>query len=380
MPMPAVQCLMAARHVQPLRGRVLAGHDHVDVVPAPQAMVGHRKQAVGVRRQVDADHVRLLVDDVVDEARVLVGEAVVVLTPDVRREQVIQRGDGPPPGDLPGHLQPLGVLVEHRVNDVNERLVGVEQPVTAGQQVAFQPALAQVFAQHLHHAPLRSQVVVALDGLRRPLPLGDLEHGVEPVGVGFVRPEQAEGPRRLVALDHVAQEPAQLARVLRLHRPGTGHRDGVFPEVRHAQLDVLRLERLAEKWIVVQVDLPDREIVGGPPVGVHPPQEVRGKGFVHSAAPKKRVTRRSSCIETGLQAAVPKRRINRAQEDLSQCGLVTASESGETVVAVASPVRPIGVAAAGSVCRNRSRGLQPPWVPAGRTHVRRRPGHEPALC
>jgi len=59
-------------HVQPVRGRLLAGDDHVDVVAAAQAMVGDRQEGVGVRRQVDPDHFRLLVHHVVDEARVLV--------------------------------------------------------------------------------------------------------------------------------------------------------------------------------------------------------------------------------------------------------------------------------------------------------------------
>ena len=41
--------------------------DDVHVVAAAQAVVGHRKQAVGIRRQVDPDGLRLLVDDVIDE-------------------------------------------------------------------------------------------------------------------------------------------------------------------------------------------------------------------------------------------------------------------------------------------------------------------------
>jgi len=49
-------------------------------------VVGDREEAVGIRRQIDADDLRLLVGDVVDEPRVLVGEAVVVLTPDVGAE------------------------------------------------------------------------------------------------------------------------------------------------------------------------------------------------------------------------------------------------------------------------------------------------------
>ena len=124
MPRPRVQCCDGVVHVEPLQRRLLAGDDHVDVLPAAQAVVGHRQQRVGVRRQVDPDDVGLLVHHVVDEARVLVGEAVVVLPPDVRGEQVVQRGDRPPPRDAVGRLQPLGVLVEHRVDDVDERLVG----------------------------------------------------------------------------------------------------------------------------------------------------------------------------------------------------------------------------------------------------------------
>jgi len=40
-------------------------------------------------------------------------------------------------------LQPLRVLVEHRVDDVHEGLVAVEQAMPAGEDVALEPALAQ---------------------------------------------------------------------------------------------------------------------------------------------------------------------------------------------------------------------------------------------
>ena len=59
-----------------LEAGLLAGHDHIDVVPAPEAVVGDGEQRVRVRRQVDADDLRLLIHDVVDEARVLVREPV----------------------------------------------------------------------------------------------------------------------------------------------------------------------------------------------------------------------------------------------------------------------------------------------------------------
>ena len=147
-------------HGQPLRLRLLAGDDHVDVVAAAQAMVGDREQGVGVGRQIDADHLGLLVHHMVDEARVLMAEAVVVLPPDVRGEQIVQRGDGPAPGDVAAYLEPLGVLVEHRIDDVDEGFVAGEEAVPAGEQIAFEPALAHVLAEDFHDAAVGRDVVV----------------------------------------------------------------------------------------------------------------------------------------------------------------------------------------------------------------------------
>ena len=56
-------------HGQPLRKGVFAGDDDVDVMPAAQAMIKDREQAVGIRRQINAHDVGLLVDDVIDESR-----------------------------------------------------------------------------------------------------------------------------------------------------------------------------------------------------------------------------------------------------------------------------------------------------------------------
>ena len=133
-----------------------------------------------------------LFDDVVDEAGVLMAEAVVVLPPDVGREQIVERGDRPTPRNLVRDLQPLGVLVEHGIDDVNERLVAGEEPVPAGEQVPFEPAFALVLAQHLHHAAVGRDVVVAGQDLRGRTPIRHLEHGVPAVRGRFVRAEDAE--------------------------------------------------------------------------------------------------------------------------------------------------------------------------------------------
>ena len=118
---------------------LLAGHDDVHVVAAAQTVVGSRQQAVRVGRQVDADDRCLLVHHQVDEPGVLMGEAVVVLAPHVARQQVVERRHRPTPRDVAGRLKPLGMLVEHGVDDVDERLVAIEQAVASGEQIALEP-------------------------------------------------------------------------------------------------------------------------------------------------------------------------------------------------------------------------------------------------
>ena len=86
------------------------------------------------------------------------GEAVVVLAPDGGGDQQVERRHRRAPRHLLRHRQPLGVLVEHRVDDMHEGLVGGEEAVAAGQQVAFQPAFQRVLGEHLHHPAIGRQL------------------------------------------------------------------------------------------------------------------------------------------------------------------------------------------------------------------------------
>src|SRR4029078_4820028 len=104
----------------------------------------------------------------IDEARVLMAEAVVILPPYMAREQVVERRDRSPPRDLGRHLQTLGALVEHRVDDVDDRLVTSEKAVPAGQQIALEPTLTEVLGEHLHDAAVLREVGIAR--LRRCAP------------------------------------------------------------------------------------------------------------------------------------------------------------------------------------------------------------------
>ena len=47
------------------------------------------------------------------------------------------------------------------------------------------------------------------------------------------------------------------------------------PVAQQPRFDVLELQRLAQERVVIKVDLADREVIGGPPVGVHLAEEVR---------------------------------------------------------------------------------------------------------
>nr|WP_281412215.1 hypothetical protein [Miltoncostaea marina] len=237
-PLPDSDALRAVNYgvvdVEVLQLGLLARHHDVDVLAAAQAVIDHRQQRVGVRRQVDTDDLGLLVDDVVDEPGVLMGEAVVILAPHVRGQQVVERRNRSAPLDVVGHLQPLGVLVEHRVDDVDEGFVAREEPMPAGEQVALEPALTKVLGQDLHHPPVGAEVVVRLDGCGVPGPIRDIEDGAEPVRVVLVRGEHPEG--RHVLRHDFSEKRAEHPR--RLHRPGARRLDGdrVVLEVGQAQV------------------------------------------------------------------------------------------------------------------------------------------------
>jgi len=118
-------------HSEELQMLLLVRDNNVDVVLAAKAVVHSGKEAVGVRRQVDAHDIRALVCDNVKEARILVRKAVVVLSPDGGCEKDVERRDLLPPLDFETLLDPLAVLVHHAVDDVDERLVAVEETVSS---------------------------------------------------------------------------------------------------------------------------------------------------------------------------------------------------------------------------------------------------------
>ena len=46
------------------------------------------------------------------------------------------------------------MLIEHRIDDVKERLIRREKHVAAGQDITFRPAFERVLAEHFHNTPI----------------------------------------------------------------------------------------------------------------------------------------------------------------------------------------------------------------------------------
>src|SRR5664280_1510405 len=100
-------------HCKPLRQRMFSCNHYVDIMPAAQAMIKDRQQTIGIRRQISTNNISLLIDNMVEETRILMCESVMILLPYMRSEQKVKRGYLSSPWQLQSYLQPLGMLAEH---------------------------------------------------------------------------------------------------------------------------------------------------------------------------------------------------------------------------------------------------------------------------
>jgi hypothetical protein len=105
---------------------LFVGYNDVDIVLTAKAVIHSREEAVGVGRQVDAYDIRALVRYNIEKSWILVCESVMILTPHSCCEKDVERGDLFPPLNLETLLNPFAVLIDHTVNDMDERLIAVE--------------------------------------------------------------------------------------------------------------------------------------------------------------------------------------------------------------------------------------------------------------
>jgi len=136
------------------------------------------------------------------------------------------------------------MLAEHRIDNANEGLVAIEKPMPPGQQVAFEPALALVLAQHrIQHASVRGEEFIILDLACVPLAVGDFKYCAQKIRERLIRTEDAEIPLILIQLSHVAQELAEHQGIL----CGDGAGAGPEPHGRGNQACANRAEEF-RRW------------------------------------------------------------------------------------------------------------------------------------
>ncbi len=120
---------------------------------------------------------------------------------------------------------------------MGEGLVGVEEAVPAGQQIALLPADEGVLGEHLHHPAVARQLAtvrVFRQQVGHPDLLAHLVDRLQPIGGRLVGPEHAEVGH--VVAHHVAQELAQRLGVLVQHLARLLHLDRIVAEVRQLQV------------------------------------------------------------------------------------------------------------------------------------------------
>src|SRR5258708_39873960 len=101
------------------------------------------------------------------------------------------------------------MLIEHRIDDVGECLVARKKSVPAGEQVSFEPALAEVLAQDFHDAAVDAEVDVDVRYSSHPLLSAGLVDRLKTIRGGLIRTPQAEVLTAGVELRQLAPKPPQ---------------------------------------------------------------------------------------------------------------------------------------------------------------------------
>ena len=253
---------------EPRRLGLFAGKDAIDTVRGLVAALCHREQHVRICRIVDVHYmvvVPALVEQDIHKARVLVGEAIVVLAPDMARKEHVEAGDRLSPGDVAHScLEPLGMLVHHRVDDVDKGLVGRPQAMTTGEEIALEQAFALVLGELLDNIADRSHVLivcrVVVEVAVEPLLIGHLVARLQAVRCRLVGTEDTEAVT--VIVDELGRVLAEDTR--RLGRAGTMsqpvHVEGIILRLR-------QLERLSDAaaigiWVRADSELAFRHELG----------------------------------------------------------------------------------------------------------------------
>jgi len=141
-------------HIEVLKSWPVARDDHIHIIPATQAVIryGQKRVASGGDKHGLCPP---LVHYVVDEPGVLMREHVVILPPDVRCQQVVQRSNRTSPRNVALTFSHLACWLNMESTNVNECFIAREKIHAARSEDTLQAALAHMFAQDFHgHAIL----------------------------------------------------------------------------------------------------------------------------------------------------------------------------------------------------------------------------------
>src|SRR5450759_3906705 len=98
------------------------------------------------------------------------------------------------------------MLIKHRIDDMNERLVAVKQPVSAGEQISLEPTFALMLAQHFYYASVGCKKLIVLFRSCYPLPVSGLKNGIQSIGKCLVRSENPKVSLLAIKFNHISQE------------------------------------------------------------------------------------------------------------------------------------------------------------------------------
>src|SRR5436190_10391091 len=135
---------------------------------------------------------------------------------------------------MAGHFEPFGVLVEHRIDDVNESLVAIKKAVASGEQITLKPTLAQMLAEDLHNVAGGGEILIGRQNFSLPHAFIDFKNGVPAIGLRFVWSNDAK--EALVEFENIADESALNASGLAFDSARGRHFDGIIAKIRHAQI------------------------------------------------------------------------------------------------------------------------------------------------
>lgn len=88
-------------HIEPLHFGLFSGHNYIDIISASQAMVSYRKQCIGIWLQINADNFCCFIGHNIQEPRILMAISVMILSPYMGCQQIIQRRNWVSPGQVP---------------------------------------------------------------------------------------------------------------------------------------------------------------------------------------------------------------------------------------------------------------------------------------